>query len=97
MNPFENSNNTDTINNNIIEIWVETNGRRKNTYISGLSYTKKEMKEHLSNLKKKHGCNGSIKDLTEIKDVLHLQGDHIYNIISYFEQHNITNIIVKSM
>lgn len=98
MDPFAEESNETTVLSNPVEVWVETNGKRKNTYISGLPFDEKEMKEHLKNLKKKHGCNGSLKEVmvenTPV-NTLHLQGDHIDNIIDYFNQHKITDIKVR--
>ena len=91
MNPFEeNTNNNNNLKNEInIEIWVETNGRKKNTYISGWILPLEELKEHIKNIKKKNGCNGTIKkyinDNKEI-DVLLLQGNHIQFILTYLNE-----------
>ncbi len=98
MDPFAEETNDNTTLSNPVEIWVETNGRRKNTYISGLPFDEKEMKEHLKNLKKKHGCNGSLKEVmveSTPVETLHLQGDHVDNIIDYFKQHKINDIKVR--
>jgi translation initiation factor 1 (eIF-1/SUI1) len=90
MNPFEcNEEITDTnklINQNTIEIWTENRGRKTDTYIYGLIYNIDELKHHLKVVKKKFGCNGSIK--TIIKDsenvqVFHIQGNHKNNMINY--------------
>ena len=109
MNPFEDIDNSDTTINTISvgektrnkddvsensNLWLETAGRRKNTYISGLPFTFEELKEHLKTLKKKHGCNGAVKEDEKLY-VLHLQGDHIDDIIDYFKQHHITNITIR--
>ena len=62
MNPFDNEDNNATIQTPMkIEIWVSKEKNKKTTYISGLTYDQTTMKEHLKNLKKKHGCNGAIK------------------------------------
>ena len=93
MNPFEDNNNNDTnikINNQVT-IWIEANGKKSNTFISGLPYDSIILKEHLKTLKKKHGCNGSIKD-----NVLQFQGDQIYNLKDYFKLLGITNITINS-
>ncbi len=99
QNPFENEKNNNTVIKSInVELWLETNGRRKNTYISGLNLEKEELKKHLQILKKKHGCNGSLKeDLIdgENKKVLKLQGDHIDNIQNFLMSINITNFITR--
>ena len=82
MNPFE-----DTSNNDIntvetqIEMWVETNGRKKNTYISGWNIPDEQLKDHLKTIKKKNGCNGTIKEIPDesssnLIKILQFQGDH---------------------
>ena len=52
MNPFEDydTNNTESKD---ITIWVETNGCKKNTYISGWNISDSQIKEHLKTIKKK--------------------------------------------
>ncbi len=94
MNPFEEIEiNTVNLNNIHIEIWIETMGRKKNTYISGWSIDPEELKNHLKNIKKKNGCNGSIKN----NNILQLQGDHIEYITEYIINTGIdtNNIIIK--
>jgi len=97
LNPFT-SNETDNFdfqetNNNLIEIWVEANGRKKNTYLSGWKLELTKLKEHLTFIKKKNGCNGSIKN----NNTLHLQGDHIEYITKYLIDNgcNKNNITIK--
>jgi len=82
MNPFEdinNNNNTNTTESPIY-IWVEQSGRKQNTYISGWNIDDATIKEHLKFIKKKNGCNGSVKDMEvngdSIERVMQLQGDH---------------------
>ena len=98
MNPFEDEENQTNTNGitqqDKVEIWVSIDHGRKNTFISGLVYDEANMKEHVKNLKKKHGCNGTLKKVEE-KCIIQLQGDHIDNICSYFEELGIKNIIVK--
>ena len=63
MNPFnELEELTMTNTNNKIEIWVESYGRKKITYISGWDLPDKDIREHIKIIKKRHGCNGSIKN-----------------------------------
>jgi len=104
MNPFEENDDEDEEKKNVsfkpnnIEIWLEIKGRHKNTFITGLDFETDDLKEHLKNLKKKHGCNGSLKeDLIdgENKKVLKLQGDHIDNIQNFLMSINITNFITR--
>lgn len=97
MNPFDNEE-TNTIKIvSKVEIWVGIEKGRKNTFISGLKFTEKDMKEHIKNLKKKHGCNGSLKKDDENPEIMtiQLQGDHIDNICTYFNEIGITDIIIK--
>lgn len=77
-----------------ITVWVEPNGRKNNTYISGWKIPDSEMKEHLKTFKKKNGCNGTIKEvINESKDelvkVMQFQGDHIDNIIKYLNKNGV--------
>jgi translation initiation factor 1 (eIF-1/SUI1) len=66
--------------------------RHSATYaVSGLPFDSALLKEHLKNLKKKHGCNGSIKD-----DVLQFQGDQIDNVEKYFNDLGINEITINS-
>jgi len=106
MNPFEEEENEDKVEQtknlslklNNVEIWLEIKGRHKNTFITGLDFETDDLKEHLKNLKKKHGCNGSLKeDLIdgENKKVLKLQGDHIDNIQNFLMSINITNFTTR--
>ena len=93
MNPFEDNNDT---NQNVIlskevTLWIESSGKKKNTFISGLAYNTEQLKEHLKNIKKKHGCNGSIKD-----DILQFQGDQIDNVEKYFNVLGIYDITINS-
>lgn len=77
---------------NIITISKNRRGRKINLFISDWNITKDEMKEHLKNLKKSLGCNGSIKTETiegVEKSVLHLQGDHTEKIKEYLINNNI--------
>jgi len=41
------------LNNTIIDIWVEVNGRKKNTYIYGWDLELNELKDHLRTIKKR--------------------------------------------
>ena len=96
MNPFQvNEDITDTnkltdadklINQSTIEIWTENRGRKTDTYIYGLLYNNNELKQHLKIVKKKFGCNGSIKTIMKDSDniqVFHIQGNHKHNMINY--------------
>lgn len=73
-----------------IIIFSELNGKRRNTYIMGLELTKEELKTHLKNLKRKHGCNGSVK-IKNYQNIdflsIHLQGDMRKNACDYLIDH----------
>lgn len=102
-NPFEEMNNNSIITKNSnIEVWVEANGRKKNTYISGWELTNDQLKEHIKTIKKKNGCNGTIKDIINedtagITQVIQLQGDHVDFVVNYLKQNNVdpSAIIIK--
>jgi translation initiation factor SUI1 len=95
MNPFEDISTNNTTTNTketFIEIWVEINGRKKNTYVNGWQIPDEQLKEHIKTIKKKNGCNGTIKEIpnetnSELLKVLQLQGDHS----DYINQYLITN------
>jgi translation initiation factor 1 (eIF-1/SUI1) len=89
MNPFDEiENNTidqpvdQNTGTNIIYIWVQKLGSKSNTYVSGWTISDDDIKTHLKTIKKKNGCNGSIKCMivdgidTVEQRVMHLQGDH---------------------
>ena len=98
LNPFEDiSDKTVILKNENITIWVESRGRKKNTYIKGWNISEEIMKDHLKTIKKKNGCNGSVKSLPNddseedsdvkidesLSIVMQLQGDHADYIIDY--------------
>jgi translation initiation factor 1 (eIF-1/SUI1) len=95
MNPFddiENQQITTLADEVCIQIWVETFGRKKNTYVSGWTIDKDIMKKHLSTIKHKISCGGSIKDIPDETgdgtiQVLQLQGNHIDYILAYIQEH----------
>ena len=94
MDPFENNDIEETKEDICIKkvtIWIETHGKKKNTFIKDLDLEESVLKDHLKNIKKKHGCNGSLKD-----NVLQFQGDHIHNVKSYLNSIGINNIIINS-
>lgn len=75
---------------NNIEIWVEKNGKKKNTYIQGIISDDIEL--HLKKLKKICCANGSYnKDANK----LHIQGDQVDNIKQYLRTIGINNFLIK--
>lgn len=83
-----------------IEIWVEERGRKSDTYIHGWDIDDDTLKFHLKAIKKKRGCNGSIKEI--VKDtgaikVMQLQGNIKEFLISYLKDQGINedNITIK--
>jgi translation initiation factor 1 (eIF-1/SUI1) len=100
MDPFSQNINNDISfeEDNIVTITIEHRGRKTNTYITGWNLDSGGRKEHLKNLKKTFGCNGSVK--TFIIDsietpCIHLQGEHTEKIKQYLEENNVSNITVK--
>ena len=92
--------NDDDFNDEKIIIFSEKKGRKSNTYIVDWNIEKEEMKNHLKTLKKKYGCNGTIKIKMfqgEEKTVLHLQGNFKSELKEYIILQNISedNIEVK--
>ena len=99
MDPFDTNNETQESNSDII-IWVEVYGKKRNTYLVGWNIPESEMKEHIKILKKKHGCNGTVKQIDNEGKMmlgLHLQGDHVDKFETYLNDLGIYNIIIKSL
>jgi translation initiation factor 1 (eIF-1/SUI1) len=100
MNPFEEINEILDKETTLIEIWLEVTGRKKNTFITGWNLSDTELKDHIKIIKKKIGCNGTLKELmvngekTETK-VIQLQGDHIDFIHDYLKQQMIDSSLIK--
>ena len=93
MFDLNNDNNFETI-----EVWSEVRGRKSDTYIYGWNLDETMLKEHLKNIKKKRGCNGSMKELIKetgpIK-VMHLQGNVKDFIIQYLQENGISESNIK--
>jgi len=70
MNPFDEFEQNDTIQELSIVIRVETRGRKKNTYITGWAISEDELKDHVKSIKKSCACNGSIKDVVDPLDTI---------------------------
>jgi translation initiation factor 1 (eIF-1/SUI1) len=101
MDLFDEFNNDTNMSKQVnIEIWVDQNGRKKNTYISGWEISDDELKTHLKIIKKKNGCNGTIKTLTnnlEAIQVMQFQGDQSDFVKKYISEQgiDIKNIRIK--
>lgn len=113
MNPFDDEENNDTqdlfenkhdnnpiIKHTNVELLLQINGRRRNTYISGLDLEPKELNKHLKNLRILCACSCSSKSLKDDKQdikVIHIQGDNISKIQEYlFLKFNITNPPIRN-
>jgi translation initiation factor 1 (eIF-1/SUI1) len=99
MNPFEENDEIDITEIKLIEIWVEINGRKKNTYVAGWNLSEPEIKEHIKMIKKKNGCNGTLKEITidgnkSIK-IIQLQGEHVDYLKSYLKEQNIDSSLIR--
>ena len=105
MNPFEQDNDyiqdTDTKESKI-NIWVEANGRKKNTYVTGWNISETNLKDHLKIIKKKHGCNGTVKSIPNEANngfitVMQLQGDHTISVSGHLISNGVetNNIHIK--
>ena len=79
-----------------VTIWKESRGRKTNTYVKGWDISEDELKQYLKDLKKSHGCNGSIKN-EEGKFMVHIQGDKISNFTEFMISKGIKaeNIILR--
>ena len=98
MNPFENEDITETKNESKVVIWLETMGRKKNTYLAGWNIPESELKEHIRTFKKKHGCNGTVKEMTNEGETslgFQLQGDHVDDLVIYLKTQKVEQINVK--
>lgn len=101
MNPFEEIDNIEDEQIKLIEIWMEKNGRKKNTYISGWNLSEILLKEHIKIIKKKNGCNGTLKEIdlsdnkSNILKIIQLQGDHKEYIKEYLINQNIDPLLIK--
>jgi translation initiation factor 1 (eIF-1/SUI1) len=79
---------------NKLEIRVVKNGRKSVTYLDGWELGMDELKVHMKELKKKHGCNGSVKEKNG-KVVFMLQGDKSYELIEYLKKVGINEGDIK--
>ena len=89
INPFDIK--TDTVNidiDNIIDIRLEILKRKKNTYITGWNISEQEIKDHLKYIKKKIGCNGTVKIIDNNNTIL-LQGNHCNFMQKYLTEQGI--------
>jgi translation initiation factor 1 (eIF-1/SUI1) len=83
---------------NIIEIMIEERGKKADTYVYGWNIDDDTLKIHLKTIKKKRGCNGSIKEIVKengpIK-VMQLQGNVKDFVISYLKENGISEDNIK--
>lgn len=76
-------------------IKVDKRNARKNiTYLDGWNIDMGELKTHMKNLKKKYGCNGSVKKKDD-KIIFQLQGDKSDELIEYLKNENINEDSIK--
>jgi translation initiation factor 1 (eIF-1/SUI1) len=84
----------------IVEIWIKERGKKADTFIYGWNIDNDALKTHLKTIKKKRGCNGSIKEIVAengLIKVIQLQGNVKDFIINYLKENGINedNIKVK--
>jgi translation initiation factor 1 (eIF-1/SUI1) len=79
---------------NKLEIRVVKNGRKSVTYLDGWELEKEDLKAHMKELKKKHGCNGSVKE-KDGKVVFMLQGEKSDELIEYLKKVGIKGSDIK--
>jgi len=101
QNPFENKHeNNPIIKHTNVELLLQINGRRSNTYISGLDLETKELDKHLKNLRIICACSCSSKTLKDDKQdikVIHIQGNNISKIQEYLiKEFNIKNPPIRN-
>lgn len=100
MDIFTQSNNNISLEDNNITIFGKKMGRNSNTYVIGWKASDEEYKKTLDKLKKQLGCGGTIKKIEyEGKEynALHLQGDKVFKVETFFKNMNINNLIVKEI
>jgi len=101
MNPFDENEENEVNKTTSIEIWIEINGRKKNTYVAGWNLSEPELKEHIKAIKKKNACNGTLKEISnngdksELIKVIQLQGDHIDYMKEYLINQDIDVNIIR--
>lgn len=98
LDTFNTHSNSITFDDMNVTIVIERRGRKTNTYIVGWKLEQTVIKEHLQKMKKKFGCNGSIKTITydnEEVEVLHLQGEHTPKILEYLKENGVVKVDVK--
>jgi len=83
----------------VITLFGDKKGKRSNTYIAGLKVDESTKKEYLKILKKRHGCNGTIKSVLyndKEQIVIQLQGDLIDKATSFLKEMKVSQkIIIK--
>jgi translation initiation factor 1 (eIF-1/SUI1) len=102
MNPFESNIEINTYIpklDTVIEIWNECRGRKSDTFISGLPLEEQELLDHLKTIKKRKGCNGSVKELLgedgTTSLIIQVQGNQKDYLKEYFINLGFNNIKLK--
>ena len=76
-------------------IKVDKRNARKNiTYLTGWELEIDDLKAHMKNIKKKYGCNGSVKKKVN-KIIFLLQGDKSKELIEYLKTEHISDNNIK--
>ena len=98
MDPFEEINNIKDTFDEYIDIWVEINGRKKNTFAIGWNIPESQLKDHLRTIKKSNGCNGTIKNVingTNSVRAMQLQGDHSHYLRQYMINKGVDATLIR--
>ena len=101
MNVDFNNLNTDFNNNfnneRTNKIHIRIQQKRKDKYLTIIQDLDDDLdfKRICNDMRRKFSCNGNVVDDKEFGEIIQLQGDHIDNICSYFNEIGITDIIIK--
>ena len=92
MNPFEDTEESTMpiLKSTLIQIWITTQGRKKNTYVKGWMLPENELLTHIKTLKKRYGCNGTFKRPVKdsngkivVEQFIQFQGNQADNVYNY--------------